>query len=789
MASKYQDFCENDSEIDQWRAAFRQLILSFGSGLRHTQDSPVLSDVWLFYANNPGEPAPLIIVPDYKTESGELLRYFLGRIRTLGGKGASAEQHSDPWAIRSDKDVSSDLNMFALSNDVSANVPLDTLINIFVPRTNWWLWEARVGKHLDTILQEANYSLTLNDKGFREAILMAFRKSKEKEIWRFLAIIGLLNYADSMLPRKRGKRFSKASYRKRWSTIGEVSQALLNISEGKENRLSGQLKAFIKHALRSIGDGWVKSWKSAEDSKTDDDAETLEELSGTSMKRQSDQRQSIWKINLNRDFNLSLTESRRTVKADAAERVFEHSTSGIVWAIIDSGVDATHPAFGDRCKRATPAATGQLYDIVGGNEFTKTMASERVKNSRVLATFDFNRLDYFLKGQFDKLMLDVDAGGSSTNAFVEACVTAHGVTMGKAITAYLVARHAFPDRLRLILSASKQNAQDFLDFEAEVGRLLVKITRSLEDIERHVLNGREINWSLIEPIISVPHSEDYLVPENPHGTHVASTLCGDIRRGDLTLKSERDDPDFDADDSYPSKDVIGVCPKLSIYDLRVCPPDGSGQEFIVLAALQFIQHLNRDRGKMRVQGVNISLSLPHDLRNFACGRTPVCLESERLISNGVVVVAAAGNAGVSNRMTAGGSQEGYDAISITDPGNAEGVITVGATHKREPHTYGISYFSSRGPTGDGRLKPDIVAPGEKILAAVPKCKVDIMDGTSMAAPHVSGAAASLMARHRELIRQPAKVKKILCDTATDLNRERRFQGAGLVDILRAIQSV
>ena len=140
-------------------------------------------------------------------------------------------------------------------------------------------------------------------------------------------------------------------------------------------------------------------------------------------------------------------------------------------------------------------------------------------------------------------------------------------------------------------------------------------------------------------------------------------------------------------------------------------------------------------------------------------------------------------------MTAGGSQEGYDAISITDPGNAEGVITVGATHKREPHTYGISYFSSRGPTGDGRLKPDIVAPGEKILAAVPKCKVDIMDGTSMAAPHVSGAAASLMARHRELIRQPAKVKKILCDTATDLNRERRFQGAGLVDILRAIQSV
>ena len=64
-----------------------------------------------------------------------------------------------------------------------------------------------------------------------------------------------------------------------------------------------------------------------------------------------------------------------------------------------------------------------------------------------------------------------------------------------------------------------------------------------------------------------------------------------------------------------------------------------------------------------------------------------------------------------------------------------------------------------------------------------------MDGTSMAAPHVSGAAALLMARHRELVGQPARVKQILCDTATDLGRERYFQGAGMLDVLRALQSV
>jgi len=64
-----------------------------------------------------------------------------------------------------------------------------------------------------------------------------------------------------------------------------------------------------------------------------------------------------------------------------------------------------------------------------------------------------------------------------------------------------------------------------------------------------------------------------------------------------------------------------------------------------------------------------------------------------------------------------------------------------------------------------------------------------MDDTNMSAPHVSGAAALLLARHRELIGQPRRVKDILCKTATDLGREPRFQGAGMVDVLRALQSL
>jgi subtilisin family serine protease len=202
-----------------------------------------------------------------------------------------------------------------------------------------------------------------------------------------------------------------------------------------------------------------------------------------------------------------------------------------------------------------------------------------------------------------------------------------------------------------------------------------------------------------------------------------------------------------------------------------------------------VRHLNAHKDLMMIHGVNLSLSLPHDVANYACGRTPVCEECERVVASGVVVVTAAGNRGFERRESEPASFGDYRYISITDPGNADGVITVGSTHRLLPHNYGVSYFSSRGPTGDGRRKPDLVAPGERIDSCALDNYFGTMDGTSMAAPHVSGAAALLLARHRELIGRPRQVKEILCATATDLKREPRFQGAGLVDVLRAIQSI
>ena len=87
------------------------------------------------------------------------------------------------------------------------------------------------------------------------------------------------------------------------------------------------------------------------------------------------------------------------------------------------------------------------------------------------------------------------------------------------------------------------------------------------------------------------------------------------------------------------------------------------------------------------------------------------------------------------------------------------------------------------------MKPDLVAPGKKIRSAAPSAKEKVLNGTSMAAPHVSGAIALLMSRHTEFIGDPASIKRILCESATDLGRDKYFQGASLLDVLRALQSV
>ncbi|HWO00993.1 MAG TPA: S8 family peptidase [Blastocatellia bacterium] len=298
-----------------------------------------------------------------------------------------------------------------------------------------------------------------------------------------------------------------------------------------------------------------------------------------------------------------------------------------------------------------------------------------------------------------------------------------------------------------------------------------------------------------------------------HGTHVAGIIAGSMKVGPQgegkpevkqirAYSRHRDQHGEITYDPVPINSISGMAPKCKLLSLKVLDEKGDGLASNLIAAISIIQELNGHGRRLLVHGVNMSVGYDFEPEWFACGQSPLCVEVDRLVRSGVVVVVSAGNTGygVAQSQFRGVIAAGMD-LTINDPGNADLAITVGSTHRDMPHVYGVSYFSSKGPTGDGRAKPDLVAPGEKILScAAGKRREEMKEkagdcdyleesGTSMAAPHVSGVIAAFLSIRREFIGYPEKVKEIFLSTATDLKREKYFQGHGLVDLMRAIQSV
>lgn len=273
--------------------------------------------------------------------------------------------------------------------------------------------------------------------------------------------------------------------------------------------------------------------------------------------------------------------------------------------------------------------------------------------------------------------------------------------------------------------------------------------------------------------------------KNGHGTHVAGIIAG---YGEVPLKK-----------GQPKSVFAGMAPEGKIFGYKVLGDQGNGKDSWIIKALDHIADLNDEAGRLVIQGVNLSLGGSFDPSVYGCGHTPLCQELRRLWGQGVLVVLAAGNEGYALLQTAEGEVPSNIDLSIGDPANLEEAIAVGSIHKSNPHTYGISYFSSRGPTADGRRKPDLVAPGEQILSAFygydrsrlaqdPTAE-DLyveMSGTSMAAPHVSGILAAYLSMRREFIGYPNRVKALLLENCTDLNRDPFIQGQGMPNLIKML---
>ena len=312
-----------------------------------------------------------------------------------------------------------------------------------------------------------------------------------------------------------------------------------------------------------------------------------------------------------------------------------------------------------------------------------------------------------------------------------------------------------------------------------------------------------------------------LCDETGHGTHVAGIIAGAIdpwlaaaTGRSVRVTANRYNVENPREPLRVPREVgdtsllAGMAPRARLVSLKVLGAGGTTEDRVgrLIRALAYVRHVNGEGVEgMRIHGVNLSLGYEFDPEWFACGQSPLCKEVDKLVRSGVVVVVAAGNSGYGTLTTTMDAPNRFGlGMTINDPGNAERAITVGSTHRDSPHTYGVSYFSSKGPTGDGRRKPDLVAPGERItscaaggnLAAVaagppdPTAAVYVEDsGTSMAAPHVSGAIAALLSVRREFIGRPDEVKEIVLKAATSLGRGPDFEGGGLLDLMRALQSV
>lgn len=253
--------------------------------------------------------------------------------------------------------------------------------------------------------------------------------------------------------------------------------------------------------------------------------------------------------------------------------------------------------------------------------------------------------------------------------------------------------------------------------------------------------------------------------DNGHGTHCAGDAAGNGKASDGTYRG----PAYEAN-------IVGV---------KVMDKRGSGQLSDLIAGVEWCI-ANRDKYNIRVMSLSLGSPASEKVEN-----DPLARVVQQAWSNGLVVVAAAGNTGP-------------ESGTISSPGVVPEILTVGASDDQntaDRSDDAVANFSSRGPTPKGVTKPDVVAPGTNIVSLRVKGSYldkmageDAVDdtymslsGTSMATPIVAGITAQLLQTDASL--SPDDVKTAITTTAQSLGDESNAEGHGLVDAAAAHDSI
>jgi len=171
--------------------------------------------------------------------------------------------------------------------------------------------------------------------------------------------------------------------------------------------------------------------------------------------------------------------------------------------------------------------------------------------------------------------------------------------------------------------------------------------------------------------------------------------------------------------------ISGVAPKALLMNGKVLTDGGWGLTSWIISGIEWAVYNNADVISMSLGG----------WQGDGSGKDPLSMAVENARNAGKVVVVAAGNAGSGE-------------ATISSPAISKGAIAVAASNRYDM----VTWWSSRGPAGNGRVGVDVAAPGDGIISAVPlggalysnPSGYAVMSGTSMAAPHVAGAAALLL---------------------------------------------
>ena len=310
-------------------------------------------------------------------------------------------------------------------------------------------------------------------------------------------------------------------------------------------------------------------------------------------------------------------------------------------------------------------------------------------------------------------------------------------------------------------------------FDRKVTALLDTATSSIhsDQLQRAGLTGKDVTIAVIDTGIH-PHTDlqgrikgfkDFInnrtapYDDNGHGTHCAGDAVGN---GALSAGKYK-----------------GPAPEANLVGVKVLNKMGSGSLSTVISGVDWCIQ-NQARLNIDI----LSLSLGSEAQQSA-KEDPVVKAVEKAWDNGMVVCVAAGNAG-------------SRPSTISSPGISPKVITVGAADDRNTVVRTddkVADFSSRGPTIDGLIKPDLVTPGVNIISlrsprsfldkTNPSARVGSnyfsLSGTSMATPICAGVVAQMLQRNPN--QSPDNIKLQLINACEDMGQDSNSQGNGYLN--------